>query len=330
MKRRMLIPVVLLFCAGSVTAANVRSDLRESFEVGSAPARLVVKTDGADVNVTGSDSRVVDVVVEREARTSDREEAREQLQEIETSITRDGNTVYVTVRRRERAGIFNWNRQPRVDVFARVPRSTAVSVQTSGGDVEVEGTALPAVLATSGGDIELRSTRGRAEARTSGGDIEAQGHVGTLALRTSGGDIDASDISGDVSASTSGGDVRVISRGGLVNARTSGGDVHIGGAIAGGSAQTSGGDVRVDLTRSPTSAIEVSTSGSGAVVAIAPGVALDLDAHAPGERVRADVPITLRGRVEKDRIRGDVNGGGALVSVRTSGGGIRVVSLDRD
>lgn len=54
------------------------------------------------------------------------------------------------------------------------------------------------------------------------------------------------------------------------------------------------------------------------------GVRVSLDAQASGGDVSSDVPVTLIGRQHDNTLAGDVNGGGARLVLRTSGGGIRI------
>jgi DUF4097 and DUF4098 domain-containing protein YvlB len=75
---------------------------------------------------------------------------------------------------------------------------------------------------------------------------------------------------------------------------------------------------------SPLPAVSLDTSGGGVTVRIPANAAFDLDAETSGGGVRSDLPVTIVGKVEHDRLKGAVNGGGKLVRLRTSGGGIHV------
>ena len=55
-------------------------------------------------------------------------------------------------------------------------------------------------------------------------------------------------------------------------------------------------------------------------------VALTIDASSSGGNVVADVPVTVQGRIDKDSLHGDLNGGGALLRLRSSGGGVRITA----
>ena len=49
----------------------------------------------------------------------------------------------------------------------------------------------------------------------------------------------------------------------------------------------------------------------------------------PGGGVNSDVPVTIQGQIETDSLRGEMNGGGALLRLRSSGGGVRLTGISR-
>lgn len=180
-----------------------------------------------------------------------------------------------------------------------------LSVRTSGGSLRVESVSAPVEGSTSGGSIRMRDVGGDTVASTSGGGIDIAGVRGSLRATTSGGGIDIDTVSGDLYASTSGGGVQVRGAGGRVEAHTSGGPVTVrfnAGNRSGGELTTSGGGVRTELD---------------------PAVALTIDASSSGGDVHSDVPVTVQGTT-RNSLRGDINGGGALLRLRSSGGGVRI------
>ena len=56
-------------------------------------------------------------------------------------------------------------------------------------------------------------------------------------------------------------------------------------------------------------------------------VALDIDAQCSGGKVRTEMPIAVEGALDRGQIRGTLNGGGATLRLRGSGGGIRIQPL---
>lgn len=83
--------------------------------------------------------------------------------------------------------------------------------------------------------------------------------------------------------------------------RSSGGGIGVAGLEGSVEAESSGGAVHLaDVTGE----VKLSSSGGG---------------------ITADLPVTVRGRVEPGELRGTLNGGGALLKLRSSGGGIRLL-----
>ena len=114
-------------------------------------------------------------------------------------------------------------------------------------------------------------------------------------------------MAGPVRVESSGGGLRLEETGGRVVATSSGGPIRV--RFAAGNAQ--GGSL--------------DSSGGGVEVRVDPSIALEIDASASGGGVTADLPVTVRGRVEQGELRGTLNGGGALLKLRSSGGGIRLL-----
>jgi hypothetical protein len=61
------------------------------------------------------------------------------------------------------------------------------------------------------------------------------------------------------------------------------------------------------------------------VTVVVPGdAAFDLDASTSAGRVSSDVPVTVVGKVARDRLKGTVNGGGKSLVLRSSAGSIHL------
>jgi hypothetical protein len=70
----------------------------------------------------------------------------------------------------------------------------------------------------------------------------------------------------------------------------------------------------------------LSSSGGGVSVDIDPGARFSIDASSSGGSVSCDLPVRRQGKESRTSLRGDLNGGGAPLHVRSSGGGIRIRS----
>jgi hypothetical protein len=299
---RMSAVAVALLVAGASPAS---ADFTFQRQLALAPGgTFVLDTDIGSVHVTGDAPSGATVML---VATDDDFASR-----YDIAVDERAGVAAVRVRRRQSwldelwSGHWRQNRNVRFTV--RVPRSTLVDVNTSGGAVEVAGLAGNARLRTSGGRVRAADVDGDIEARTSGGMIDIADVRGSVRAGTSGGGIDVDSVSGTLDVRTSGGGIRVRNAGGRVEARTSGGSVTVGFARGNGQ----GG--------------EISTSGGSVRAEIDPAVALSVDASTSGGGVNSDVPVTIRGRVSRNALQGDLNGGGPLLRLRSSGGGVRVAA----
>jgi DUF4097 and DUF4098 domain-containing protein YvlB len=109
-----------------------------------------------------------------------------------------------------------------------------------------------------------------------------------------------------------------------VKAHTSGGGITCDNVAGDVDAHTSGGSVHATLTRQPAGECRLSTSGGGITATLPENATFQLDAETSGGGVRCDFPVTVTGERKSDRLVAPVNGGGPLVHLRSSGGGIRV------
>jgi hypothetical protein len=67
----------------------------------------------------------------------------------------------------------------------------------------------------------------------------------------------------------------------------------------------------------------LSTSGGSINVELASSLRVDVDAETSGGGVSTDFPVVM-GDSDRRRLRTAINGGGPLLHLRTSGGGIRI------
>jgi DUF4097 and DUF4098 domain-containing protein YvlB len=127
---------------------------------------------------------------------------------------------------------------------------------------------------------------------------------GAIRARTGSGDIRIDRTGGSLSAQTGSGNIRVSSIGGEIQARTGSGDV--------------------DLTQIVRADVSVQT-GSGDVMLRLPGdAAYTLDASTGSGSINTSQPITVQGRLRRNRVEGTVRGGGNAVRVRTGSGSIEI------
>ncbi|XOV77406.1 MAG: DUF4097 domain-containing protein [Aestuariibacter sp.] len=143
-----------------------------------------------------------------------------------------------------------------------------------------------------------------------------------LELQTSGGSISISDLQGDIDAKTSGGSISIGDVRGDVELHTSGGSISTENIYGEIDAHTSGGSVTVRFAEQIKKNASLSTSGGSITAYLPADIKVDLNASTSGGQVRSDFDVN--GRIKKNSIKGEINGGGPELSLRTSGGSVKV------
>lgn len=185
-----------------------------------------------------------------------------------------------------------------------IPNRYHLDVQTAGGKIHGEDIHGNVIANTSGGGIRFGRVNGDIKARTSGGGITVADVEGNVEVKTSGGSIQVGNVAGNVAASTSGGGIKL----GAVTGEVQG--------------STSGGSISAELVAQIAQPLELSTSGGGIKLAVPGDFKADLDARTSGGGVDCELPI--QGTIKRSSIAGQLNGGGPKVTLRTSGGSIKV------
>lgn len=144
---------------------------------------------------------------------------------------------------------------------------------------------------------------------TRDGNLEISGIKGTHKLRTGDGNAEVRGVEGSVDLDTGDGNLNVDGRFDALSLHT--GDGNIDAVVRGGSVMKASWTLR---------------TGDGNInLRLPENFAADVDAHSGDGHVRSDIPITantVTGR-END-LRGKINGGGQMLSIRTGDGGIEI------
>ena len=293
-------------------AADTRIEQRLDLATGGT---FRLDTDSGSVRVVGGAADGAEIVL-----TSRRDDLEERY---DLSFESSGGDATVLVKRRGRLTRW-WRNGDSMHFEIRLPRAVEVAVDTAGGRIELTAIDGGVDLRTSGGSIAVEDVRGDVLADTSGGSIDVSEVQGDVHADTSGGSISIDSVTGEVVADTSGGGISMRDVGGDIVADTSGGSIDIenaGGAVR---AETSGGPVTVEFAPGNDRGGVLSSSGGGVRAAVDPSVGLDIDASSSGGSVRSELPLTVKGSFSKSSLRGQLNGGGAVLRLRSSGGGIRI------
>ena len=307
---RLLSLLVPVFTASALAAqARIERVVEKTFTVSDA-GTLRVETHGGAIRVMPGKEATVRVTAKQKIKASSDSEADELLKKLELTFEQTGNDVRAVAKYERRPSGFRFGSWPpvQVDFDVVVPENFATDLNTSGGGITVGNLNGKAEIRTSGGGIVIGRMGATVNARTSGGSITLDEARGPVELKTSGGNIAVGKVHGPADLSTSGGNIRIDSVTESLRAHTSGGNIRA--SIAGGfkdecSLSTSGGNVAVNVDKSAAFRLDASTSG-GSVDA--EGLTLTL------EKLGRD----------RSRLAGTVNGGGPLLKLKSSGGGISI------
>jgi DUF4097 and DUF4098 domain-containing protein YvlB len=293
----------------SAASAKIERVVEKSFQT-QPGVHLVVSTSGGEIRVNSSPDSTVKIVAKEHIRASSDSEADAILQDLELTLEQRGNEVVAKASYKSGLGL-HFGRSPvQVDFVVSVPSSASTDLKTSGGDVIVGDLQGTVRAHTSGGEIRLGKIGADVDVSTSGGDIDMVECRGGSKLSTSGGNVSVGRILGPSDLRTSGGDIKVDSVGNSLDADTSGGNVRAGfdGPLKGDcSLSTSGGEVKATVEKNAGFHLDARTSGG--------------DVNAAGITITID-----HGGIGKSSLSGDVNGGGPILKMRTSGGDIEVIS----
>lgn len=336
-----LIAIALLF---STTYLFAQKDNEKPYIVKKYPSsqikNLEVSTSGGDITVEGGSENetIVEVYIKTgNWKDNSKEEIESRLDNYILSYTHVNDNLKISARPKNNN--MNWKKSLNISYKIYTPKSLNTNLNTSGGGISMKNLKGDLNFHTSGGGLSLADLSGNIKGRTSGGGISLTNLNDQVELTTSGGGISAKNSSGNILLRTSGGGLDLENLKGKINATTSGGGIdadHIsgelitstsGGAIdlndVGGNikASTSGGGIHATISTIDNYLTLNASSGNITVdMPLSKGMDLDI----VGQRVSHATLNNFSGEVDKDRINGKLNGGGAKVKIYASSGNVNL------
>jgi DUF4097 and DUF4098 domain-containing protein YvlB len=213
-----------------------------------------------------------------------------------------------------------------------------VNLQTGGGRISVRSVKGKINASTGGGDMVILSGSQGAILEAGGGNIQVKQCLGKLSVSTGGGNIDLGEIGGPVEIETGGGSIRVASAKGPVRAETGAGRIELNGVPSAWAETGAGGIVAKLIASGERTDSTLETSVGDITVYVDPGVRVTVRASielSNGHRIQSDFP-EIRVTTEGDwpgtgsaTAEGNLNGGGAMLKLRTTTGDIRILRAGR-
>lgn len=302
-----------------------------------------VNTSGGSIQVSGvtdGTARVEVYVNDNHGEQLSKEEAKKRIEKDYTlDIDVHDGEVHATAKsKRER----NWgwnNNNISISFKVYVPVKTSTNLNTSGGSIHLDNLSgnekfetsggslhvdhLAGIIKgeTSGGSIHVSNSKDNIDLVTSGGSIAAENCQGTIRLETSGGSLSLNHLSGSVKANTSGGSIHGDDIGGELITGTSGGSINLSGINGSLDASTSAGSLHAQF-KQVGKYVKLDVSSGHIDLILPEKQALNLDIRA-GNITKSQLN-NFSGDVDKEHIRGAINGGGAVVRADAGSGRVNL------
>jgi hypothetical protein len=314
---------VLAVAVGLASASPALAQAKGSFDRTlkvSGPVDLEIRSGSGSIRVVAGVADSVRVSARIQAGWSwFSSNAAERIREIERNppIEQSGNVIRIGRQTDDR--LF---RNISITYDVTVPSRTAVNARTGSGGVDVEDLEGAVDAHSGSGSIAIGRVAGPVVARTGSGGIDVRG-AQSLDAHAGSGSIKATGIGGAVTARSGSGGVRVDHVGpGDLDVSSSSGSVTVTGVD--GAARIASSSGGVDVEGRPAGAWNIHSSSGSVVLRVPQDAAFDLDARVSSGGIDLSHPVTLSGRVDRHHVQGKVRGGGSLVEVHTSSGGIRI------
>jgi TonB family protein len=219
---------------------------------------------------------------------------------------------------------------------------------TGGGHINTGYIFGEANLQSGGGHIRAAGISGRAELATEGGNITVGKAEKLVTVKTGGGQIDFGEVRGSVRAQTGGGGIRVMYVAGPMDVESSGGSICLTRVSGSVKAATDSGTITAWINpesaekRSETVSLPGAsqlTSGEGDIVVFLPkNLAANIEAiveNGGARRIEADPALSLQVAKASQgsgavKAWASLNGGGAVLRLKTTGGKIKLQYLDSE
>ena len=186
-----------------------------------------------------------------------------------------------------------------------IPVNTEVKSHTGSGSQEISGVAGPVEVGTGSGSLTLIDIGGAVSARTGSGSTTADGIAGSFEAHSGSGSVHLTQVApGNVVVTTGSGSSDLHGVVGALRVRAGSGRIIVDGQQEGAwNLDTGSGSVRVSLPED---------------------AAFELDAESGSGGIHIEHPLTVQGKISKHHLRGQVRGGGQLLTIETGSGSIRV------
>lgn len=185
------------------------------------------------------------------------------------------------------------------------------------------------LIDTHDGAVEVSAVNGHVSIHTKDGSIKAGQLSGQIELMSDDGGITADALMGDTKIHTSDGSIGVRGVDGKLDAFSKDGAIRADGRFDSLTIKSGDGTVTAHADRGSKmqSAWNVHTGDGSVHLSLPSDLQANLDINANDGHINVDLPVTVQGYHSKSQLRGTLNGGGPLLTVRSGDGSIRIDSI---
>jgi hypothetical protein len=266
---------------------------------------LIFDADLADGEVETGDFESVRVQFMSYFKVETMEEVEALQKKISIEMSQTENTVKVTVKYADDGTQANRDKI-RLNFKVAIPRKFNLEMR-AGGSVRVEN-----------------DVNGTVKISTEDGSLTVANVTGSLTATSKGGSLTIGDVGGDLEARCKGGSATIGKVNGRTVATTEGGSLSIKEAADAIDATTHAGSVTAYLTKSPRSDCKITANDGGIDLRLAESVAVRIDAASTSGSIVSDFKISGKNVPQSNQLKGDINGGGPLILLRSSKGSIHL------
>jgi hypothetical protein len=287
----------------------------------SGPVDLSIKSGSGRIIVhPGSDGRVQ---IAAEIRVSNRwradDEVMERVREIEKNppIEQQGAVIRVG-ELPERL-----SRNISVSYTVSVPVATKLVSATGSGSQEIGSIRGPVNANTGSGSIEVGTIQDEVDIKSGSGSLTISGAKGRAEASSGSGSIHMRGVAGAARAHTGSGSIEIEqTAAGSVQVSSGSGSIHVNGVRGGVTASAGSGSI--DVNGTPTEAWTIDAASGSVHLGLPSDAAFTLNAQTNSGDIQIDHPLTVT-RLRRGReLHGKSKGGGPLVTVESSSGGISI------
>lgn len=159
-----------------------------------ANAPVLITTARGDITINPSTGTDLHVNVDKVANAPSENDARKAADNVQVKITSSGGGYQVGS---QTADSNSGDSSVQTNLIVRLPAQSAVTAQTSHGDIKLAGMKAPVAISSQSGDLEMHDITGDVTATVNHGDTHIDAVRGNVRLDGHGGEVGISNVSGD-------------------------------------------------------------------------------------------------------------------------------------